>query len=120
MVDDLRQKGVAAGLMRIRLYRPFPNEEIVEKLSGLKALAVMDRADAPGAWIGPVGNDIRSAFYDASVRPKFTNIIYGLGGRDITPSQITEVFDHLQFAADGKYTLPKQAYLGVRGENPWL
>jgi len=113
VVDDLRDKGMKAGLLKIRLFRPFPHEEIVAALAGKKAIAVLDRADGLSTMGGPVFVDVRSAMYDAP-GPKMVNYIYGLGGRDIDTEQIAGVYwDLARIAETGKVTSPV-TYLGVR------
>ncbi|MGE5585600.1 MAG: pyruvate ferredoxin oxidoreductase [Bacillota bacterium] len=113
VVDDLRQQGMKAGLLKIRLFRPFPHDEIVAALAGKKAIAVLDRADGLSTMGGPVFVDVRSAMYDAP-GPKMVNYIYGLGGRDVDTEQIAGVYwDLARIAETGKVTSPV-TYLGVR------
>ena len=83
-VDQLRAKGVRAGMLKIRVFRPFPAEEIADALKHVKAVAVMDRSDSFNAVGGPVFVDVRSALYDVDNGPKIVNYIYGIGGRDVT------------------------------------
>ncbi|MCL5110466.1 MAG: pyruvate ferredoxin oxidoreductase [Chloroflexi bacterium] len=116
VVDETRAQGVPVGLLRVRAYRPFPRAEILRGLSGARAVAVLDRADAPGAGNGPVGGDVRSALFEAERRPLFMNGIYGLGGRDTGPDLLRQVVERLQGAlATGKVAEPL-FYLGVRGD----
>jgi pyruvate ferredoxin oxidoreductase alpha subunit len=113
VVDELRREGLKAGLLKLRLFRPFPHEEIVGVLSGKKAIAVLDRADGLSTMGGPVYVDIRAAMYDAP-GPKMANYIYGLGGRDIDMEQIAGVYwDLARIAETGKVSAPV-TYLGVR------
>lgn len=117
VVDDLRARGIRAGSLRIRCFRPFPADEIVAKLRGLKALCVMDRADSPGALTGPICSEIRSALYGLPGSPPVLNAIYGLGGRDVTTEQIAGVYDKLQdIAVTGRVEEPL-IWVGVRGGN---
>jgi len=81
-IDELRKKGKKIGLLRPRLFRPFPWQEIAEALKGLKAVAILDRADSMNAFGGPLFNEVRSALYDLDKRPKVFGRTYGLGGRD--------------------------------------
>jgi len=110
VIDELRAKGVKAGMLKIRVFRPFPAEEIVKALGKVKALAVLDRSDTWSAQGGQVFTEIRSAFYEAAQKPKMTNFIYGLGGREIDLPQLHTVFAALK-------NIDKQPvvqYLGVR------
>ena len=109
-IDELRAQGVKAGLLKIRLFRPFPAEEIVKALSKVKAVAVMDRSEPLSNQGGPVFTEITSALYASPSRPKMIDYIYGLGGRDITVEDIKAVFSELK-NIDSK---PTVNYLGVR------
>jgi pyruvate ferredoxin oxidoreductase alpha subunit len=117
VVDDLRAKGVKAGILRIRSYRPFPAEEIVAALKGLKALCVMDRASAPGAPAGPVGSDVRSTLLGSGVNLPVLNVMYGLGGRDVSLENIEDIFQRLQQIAVTGVVEKPMIYVGVRGES---
>ncbi len=79
-------RGIKAGLLKPRLYRPFPYREIGEALKHLKALCVLDRADAFGGSFGPVYLDIATSLYPYKEKPVLINKIYGLGGRDYLPA----------------------------------
>ncbi|MFW6308792.1 MAG: transketolase C-terminal domain-containing protein [bacterium] len=113
-VDNLRDKGVKAGLLKIRLYRPFPAQEIADVLKDLKAVAVMDRAETFSTTGGPVYADIRAALYDAGADVDVINYIYGLGGRDTKVEDIESVYNDLQNLVDTGKIDQKINYLGVR------
>ena len=83
-VDELRDKGVAVGLIKIRLWRPFPFDELRKAVKGARILAVMDRAVSFGDSGGPVFADVKSALYSEDNRPLIVNYIMGLGGRDVS------------------------------------
>jgi pyruvate ferredoxin oxidoreductase alpha subunit len=110
VVDELRAKGVKAGLLKIRVFRPFPAEEIAAVLSKAKAAAVLDRSDSWSAQGGQVFTEIRSALFDLKTRPTLINYIYGLGGREITLDHIRSVFDALPKIK----SQPLVQYLGIR------
>lgn len=113
-VDKLREQGVKAGLLKLRVFRPFPADELVEALKDLEVLAVMDRADTFSTTGGPVFADVRSAFYDAKADVEVVNYIYGLGGRDTRVEDIESVYEDLQeITASGKIE-NRVNYLGVR------
>ncbi|MBZ0221380.1 MAG: pyruvate ferredoxin oxidoreductase [Candidatus Methylomirabilis sp.] len=99
-VDALRKDGKKVGLLRPRLFRPFPWQEIAEALKGCKAVMVLDRADSMNAFGGPVFSEVRSALYDLDSRPRVMNRIYGLGGRDYKVKDAVEVFDEALKAAE--------------------
>jgi len=113
--DLLREKGEKVGVLKLRVFRPFPMEELAKALAHVKAVAVMDKADAFSAIGGPVFTDVRSACFDMEKRPHIINYIYGLGGRDVRVEDFLFVFDELgKVVKDGK---PGEIYrhVGVRG-----
>ncbi|MEN6519750.1 MAG: pyruvate ferredoxin oxidoreductase [Armatimonadota bacterium] len=113
VVDGLRAAGVKAGLIKVRVFRPFPYEELADMLKGCKAVAVMDRSDGLAGLGGPVFGEVRSAICDLEKKPLTVDYVYGLGGRDINIEMIKSVYKDLQeIAATGKRTLV--SYLGVR------
>lgn len=113
-IDELRQAGVPIGLLKPRVFRPFPHERMALALKGLKAVAVLDRSSSPGAFGAPLFTEIRSALYDYDQRPKIVNYVYGLGGRDINVEHFKEVAAKLQkIAATGKVE-ERLGYLNLR------
>ncbi len=92
-VDRLREKGKKVGLLRIRLWRPFPTREFLRALGKVKALCVFDRAMSFGASGGPVGIEVRSVLYQSNKRPKILNLIGALGGRDIAVEDFEEILE---------------------------
>ena len=114
VVDELRQKGIKAGLLRPRIFRPFPKEKIAAALKDVKAVAVLDRSESFSAEGGPLYTDIKAGLYDSGIKPLVTNYIYGLGGRDIFPADINKVYSDLQDVVKaGKVKTPLN-YLGSR------
>ncbi len=114
VIDAFREKGIKAGLLKPRLYRPFPYEEAGNALKHLKAVCVLDRADAFGASYGPLFMDIASSLYACKEKPVLINKIYGLGGRDYLPEHAELVLDELAgIAKTGKIKTFKE-YIGVR------
>ncbi len=114
-IDEFRNRGIKAGLLKPRLYRPFPYEEIGEALKHLKAVCVLDRADAFGGSYGPVFIDIATSLYPYKEKPILINKIYGLGGRDYLPEHAEHVLSELaEIAKTGKVDTVKE-YIGVRG-----
>jgi pyruvate ferredoxin oxidoreductase alpha subunit len=115
VVDQMRAKGKKVGLIKPRVFRPFPVDEIVEALSKFKAIAVMDKADSFNAAGGPLFTDVTSAMFAKGVfGPKVINYIYGLGGRDVKSDDIEIVYNELlKIASTGKVDSVYN-YLGVR------
>jgi len=113
--DELRAKGEKVGVLKLRLFRPFPMEEIAKALSHVKAVAVMDKADSFSGIGGPVFTDVRSSCYDLADRPHLINYIYGLGGRDVRMEDIKTVYAALDEVV--KTGNPGEIYrhVGVRG-----
>lgn len=113
-VDKLRENGVKAGLVKIRLFRPFPGDEIAKALENVKAVALMDRTESYNDCCGPIGAEVTTALYRNSSKVLAVNYVYGLGGRDVRVEDIESVYSDLQkIAADGKVENPYR-YLGVR------
>ncbi|NPA49014.1 MAG: pyruvate ferredoxin oxidoreductase [Thermodesulfobacteria bacterium] len=112
-IDKMREQGKKVGLMRFRLWRPFPMQEFRKAVSGIPVLAVIDRALTPGGVGGPVATEVRSALYNAARRPRVVNFIAGLGGRDVTVEDFEEMADRAAFYLKKR---PKEAYemIGVR------
>jgi len=114
VVDELRQKGIKAGLLRPRILRPFPKEKIANALRKIKAVAVLDRSESFSAEGGPLYTEIKAALYDSDVKLNIANYIYGLGGRDVFPEDINKVYIDLQdIVKKNKVTTPLN-YLGSR------
>ncbi|HMK56957.1 MAG TPA: pyruvate ferredoxin oxidoreductase [Dissulfurispiraceae bacterium] len=114
VVDQFRANGVRAGVLKPRLFRPFPYAEIREALKHVKAVAVLDRADCFGTSHGPLYLDVAAALYQSAEKPLLVNKIFGLGGRDYMPVQAEYVLNELvQIARDGKINFAKE-YIGVR------
>jgi pyruvate ferredoxin oxidoreductase alpha subunit len=113
-IDELRTEGLRIGLLKPRVFRPFPHEKIAEALKKTKAVAVLDRASSPGAFGAPLFTEIRSALYDCSQRPKIVNYVYGLGGRDINVEHFKEVAAKLQKIAETGKVETMLGYLNLR------
>ena len=113
VVDELRQEGEKVGLLKIRVFRPFPYEQVREALSGAKAVAVLDRSMSFGAQSGPVLLEVRAALYD-NVSVPTKGYIYGLGGRNVSPSQIRRAFEELKELARTGKSSDEIGFLGVR------
>lgn len=113
-IDRLREKGEKVGLLKIRLYRPFPAEAIADALKNVKAVAVMDRAEGYTNHGGPLGADVMAALFRARSAALATNIIYGLGGRDVRVEDMEQVFEDLQVMIDQDDAGETYRYMGLR------
>ena len=113
-VDDLRNEGEKVGLIKIRVYRPFPYDAVREALKNVKAVAVLDRAVSFGTFGGPVYTDIRAMLYGNGVSLPAINYIYGLGGRDIDKAQIRSAFDGLKEVVKTGKVEKEVSFLGLR------
>ena len=115
-VDELREQGVKAGLLKIRMFRPFPSEEVAEALKNVKAIAVLDKADSLNGAGGALFEDVVSGMYVANVHVPTVNYVYGIGGRDTTVSDIKKVYNDLNEVAQTGNVGNPYRYLGLRGE----
>ncbi|MFC2159135.1 pyruvate ferredoxin oxidoreductase [Actinomycetota bacterium] len=113
VVDNLRSEGIKAGLIKPRLFRPFPAFEIIKITKNLKSLAILDRSESFSASGGPLFTETRSSLYESEYKPKIINYIYGLGGRDAGLEDIKKVFFELLDENNMKTGI-KIKYLGVR------
>lgn len=113
-IDQLRAQGEKVGLLKIRLFRPFPAEEIAEALKGVKTVAIMDRAEGYSNQGGPLGADVMSALYRARSDAFAVNYIYGLGGRDVRVEDMEEVFAALKQMMQDHTAGETYRYLGIR------
>jgi len=113
-VDHLREQGLPAGLLRLRLWRPFPFDDIREAMKGLETLVIMDRAISLGGIGGPVCSEIKSALYGQSKRPKVFSFIAGLGGRDVPPEHFEQMV-HEALKLKKKRKMEEFMTIGIRG-----
>lgn len=115
-VDQLRAQGKKVGLVKLRVFRPFPAEELAQVLSHCKAVAVMDKSEGFSACGGPIFAETRSALYDLEHRPKLVNVVYGLGGRDVSTGDIAALYQRLEHIAATGEVGEVYTHMGVRGE----
>jgi len=115
-IDQIKkEEGIKVGVVAPRLFRPFPLEELAASLQNVKAVACMDRS-APGGTVGALYNEVSGALINFENRPLVTNLIYGLGGRDMTVAGLKNIFRTLdKDAKDGKINGKIQTLIGVRG-----
>lgn len=114
-VDAMREKGLRAGLLKIRVFRPFPAEEIADALKNCRAIAIMDRSEGYNAVGGPLGAEVTAALYRAKSQAEVVNIMYGLSGRDVRVEDLEQLFDNLVKLGDGEKVYDEMCpYLGLR------
>ncbi len=114
-VDNLRAQGMKVGLLKVRVFRPFPAQEMAEALKKCKAIAILDRAEGYSSQGGPLGADVRAALYKYKVMADSVNILYGLSGRDTKVEELEEVYHQLEKLANGEDTFGEYPYIGLRG-----
>ena len=115
-INDLRAQGIKAGLLKIRMFRPFPAEEVAQALKDAKAVAILDKADSLNAAGGALFEDVTSGMFVNNIHVPAVNYIYGIGGRDTTVNDIKKIYTDLaDIAGSGNIGTPYR-YLGLRGE----
>ena len=116
VVNKLREQGQKVGLLKLRVFRPFPVDEIAEALSHLKAVAILDKADSLNAAGGALFEDVTSAMYVNNKHVPSVNYVYGIGGRDTKEDDIEKVYNDLfEIVKTGEVKNPYR-YLGLRKE----
>ena len=116
VVDNLREKGIKAGLIKVRMYRPFPAEELATALSKAKVVAVLDKSDSLNGAGGALFEDVVSGMFTNGVNVPTVNYVYGIGGRDTTAEDIESVYNDLSKIDLSKKIEDPYRYLGVRRE----
>ena len=116
VVNKLREQGKKVGLLKLRVFRPFPVDEIAEALANLKAVAILDKADSLNAAGGALFQDVTSAMYVNKKQVPAVNYVYGIGGRDTRADEIEKVYNDLfEIVNKGEVKNPYR-YLGLRKE----
>lgn len=111
-VNELRKEGIKSGLLKVRVFRPFPGEEIAKALSKAKAVAILDKADSLNGQGGALYEDVVAGMYNEKLNIPAINYIFGIGGRDTTVKDIKKVYNDL---IENKFDNPYK-YLGLRGD----
>ena len=114
-VDELRAQGKKVGVLKLRVFRPFPAEEIAEALKGCKAVAIMDRCESYNGNGGPLGSETKAALFKNKVMIEAVNYIYGLAGRDFTTTEVKQVFGELESMIVDGAAVEEYKYIGLRG-----
>jgi pyruvate ferredoxin oxidoreductase alpha subunit len=115
-IDTLREQGKPVGQIKLRLWRPFPFDEIREAMKGVKSLVVIDRAISYGGPGGPVASEIRAALYKEKNMPAIANFLCGFAGRDVTPNDFIAMYKKTEELVRGKKPIREEDYIfyGVR------
>ncbi len=113
-VDELRAEGKKVGILKLRVFRPFPAEEIAKALSGCKAAAIMDRTESYNGNGGPLGAEIAAGLFREKIMIDTVNYIYGLAGRDFTVDDVKRVFGEMEALVTEGKKVPQYQYIGLR------
>ncbi|MGQ4832330.1 MAG: transketolase C-terminal domain-containing protein [Candidatus Asgardarchaeia archaeon] len=114
VAKQLRNEGKKVGVVSLVLYRPFPTDELIKVLKNVDVAAVLDRSYSFGSPGGQLFMDVSTALYNEPERPKLFNVIYGLGGRDMTVDYIRHVFEKaLEFSKKG-HIETTEMWVGVK------
>lgn len=113
-VDDLRAKGKKVGVIKLRVFRPFPAEELADALKNCKAVAIMDRCESYNGNGGVLGSEVTAGLYRKKVMIEAVNYIYGLAGRDFTVEDVYQIFDELEDCIVNGTPVEQYKYIGLR------
>ena len=114
-VDEMREQGKKVGVLKLRVFRPFPAKEIAEALKNCKAVAIMDRCESYNGNGGPLGSEVPAALFKNKVMIEAVNYIYGLAGRDFTIKDVKDVFAELEDMIENGKTVEQYQYIRLRG-----
>jgi pyruvate ferredoxin oxidoreductase alpha subunit len=112
--DDLRGRGVKAGVIKLRVFRPFPAKELAEAMKNCKMAAIMDRCESYNGNGGPLGCEVDAALFRNKIGIETVNYIYGLGGRDFTVEDVYAVFQEMEDAVKNQTAMEPFQYIGLR------
>jgi len=116
VVDELREEGKKVGMIKMRLFRPFPAEDLKKAIGNVPVIGVMEKCISFGAAASPVMQETMTSYYHDEEKPLMANYVVGLGGRDVSPDMIREIYDDLtEIKKEGKVRKTMN-YIGVRGE----
>ena len=113
-VDDLREKGMKVGVLKLRVFRPFPALEIAKALSNAKAVAIMERTESYNGHGGPLASEVRAGLYEAESTVKAVCYTYGLAGRDFTVEHVYEIFSELEDVIKNNKKITQHRYINLR------
>ena len=113
-VDQMREQGWKVGVLKLRVFRPFPSEEIAEALKNCKAVAIMDRCESYNGHGGPLASEVPAALFHSKVMIETVSYVYGLAGRDFTVSDVQEIFEELDDVVTNGTKATQYRYIGLR------
>ena len=113
-VDDLREKGYKVGVLKLRVFRPFPAEEIAYALKNCKAVAIMDRTESYNGHGGPLASEVLAGLYRAKIMIETVSYTYGLAGRDFTVEDVYSIFDELADVVNNNKNITQHRYINLR------
>ena len=112
--DELREEGKKVGVLKLRVFRPFPANEIAQALKNCKAVAIMDRCESYNGNGGPLGSEVPAALFKNKVMIEAVNYIYGLAGRDFTISDVKGIFAELEDMVENGTEVEQYQYIRLR------
>jgi len=113
-VDELREEGIKAGVLKLRVFRPFPAEEIAQALKSCKAVAIMDRCESYNGNGGPLASEVPAALFRERVYTQVVSYVYGLAGRDFTVDTAKSIFAELEDVVKNNKKVRQHTYVGLR------
>lgn len=113
-VDELREEGKKVGVLKLRVFRPFPAEEIAQALKNCKAVAIMDRTESYNGNGGPLGSEVAAGLFREKIMIDTVNYIYGLAGRDFTVGDVKSIFDELEAMVEEGKKVEQFQYIRLR------
>lgn len=112
--DDLRENGMKAGILKLRVFRPFPAKEIADALRNCKCVAIMDRCESYNGNGGPLSMEVCAALFKHKVSTEAISYIYGLAGRDFTVDHVYDIFNEMDAVIKGGKEPEQYKYIGLR------
>lgn len=113
-VDELREKGKRVGVLKLRVFRPFPEKEIAEALRRAKGVVILDRCESYNGCSGPLGSEVTAGLYRNKVQIEAVNYIYGLAGRDFTVQHVKDIYEEMRAVCAGEKAAVQHQYIGLR------
>ena len=112
--DDLRDKGMKVGVLKLRVFRPFPAEEIAEAVKHCKMLAIMDRCESYNGNGGPLSMEVCAALFKNKINIEAVSLMYGLAGRDFTVEHVYDIFNRMDDQIKNGNMMEQYEYIGLR------